>query len=329
MALEPKPIFGATAMEIIDRSYDHFEELAADVANWQLDFRQLSAGRRGHALLQLVHPGFSFTWARFQAPFEQRAISPPGLRTFSILSQRQPEVRWCGLPFTEETLVVTPRDGELTAISGHLFANYTFSIPETQLRSIAEQQFQTDWDDLAGESEASFRVPAPTMNSLRQTLAQLACAIRNRAPSIPIGAISSSCASAVINALLQSTERKAERRVRNRQRMISTVRDLIDHEIAGVETVADLCREAGVSERTLQYAFQELVGVSPKRYLLLQRLANVHRGLLFATPSTERVADVAIRFGFWHMGQFARDYRSVYGVNPSTTLKDSPKTRSH
>jgi len=35
------------------------------------------------------------------------------------------------------------------------------------------------------------------------------------------------------------------------------------------------------------------------------------------------VADVANRHGFWHMGQFAKDYRKTFGELPSETLKRS------
>jgi AraC family ethanolamine operon transcriptional activator len=41
-----------------------------------------------------------------------------------------------------------------------------------------------------------------------------------------------------------------------------------------------------------------------------------------AAPES-RVADIAIRWGFWHMGQFARDYRAMFGELPSETLKKS------
>lgn len=38
-----------------------------------------------------------------------------------------------------------------------------------------------------------------------------------------------------------------------------------------------------------------------------------------------RVSDIANRRGFWHMGLFARDYRSFFGELPSTTLGVSPR----
>jgi AraC family ethanolamine operon transcriptional activator len=86
-------------------------------------------------------------------------------------------------------------------------------------------------------------------------------------------------------------------------------------------TIRDLCREAGASERTLQYAFQDYFGLSPKRYVNAFRLDTVRRKLLAADPSTTSVGDVAGHMGFWHSGQFAATYLRFCGELPSETLK--------
>ena len=76
----------------------------------------------------------------------------------------------------------------------------------------------------------------------------------------------------------------------------------------------------GVSERTLRYAFREQLGVSPKQYLQLVRLGGVRRNLQLAAAGV-KIVDVANRWGFWHMGQFAADYRRQFGELPSETLR--------
>jgi len=44
--------------------------------------------------------------------------------------------------------------------------------------------------------------------------------------------------------------------------------------------VSDLCRAAGVSERTLEYAFKEIMGLAPVTYLIRLRLHRVRQALL-------------------------------------------------
>lgn len=82
----------------------------------------------------------------------------------------------------------------------------------------------------------------------------------------------------------------------------------------------ELCQAARVSERTLQYSFLEYFGVTPKTYLKAIRLNGVRKSLRRADPATTTVTEVAGQWGFWHMGQFAADYRKQFDELPSQTL---------
>jgi AraC family ethanolamine operon transcriptional activator len=86
-------------------------------------------------------------------------------------------------------------------------------------------------------------------------------------------------------------------------------------------TILDICQAAGVSQRTLEYAFLERFGVTPKTYLQAYRLNGVRKTLRQADPEATKIVDVANRWGFWHMGQFARDYQKLSGELPSETLR--------
>lgn len=90
---------------------------------------------------------------------------------------------------------------------------------------------------------------------------------------------------------------------------------------ATVPTAADLARDVGVTDRTLLRTFQEMVGLPPKRYLLLRELHAVRRGLRDAAASPATVADVLVRHGIWEFGRFAARYRGHFGELPSETLR--------
>ncbi len=83
----------------------------------------------------------------------------------------------------------------------------------------------------------------------------------------------------------------------------------------------DLWPSTSASERTLRRAFTEELGVGPKTYLNALRLNGAYRQLREADPSDTRVNDVAHRWGFWHMGQVAGDYRHLFGELPTRTLR--------
>jgi AraC family transcriptional regulator, ethanolamine operon transcriptional activator len=88
--------------------------------------------------------------------------------------------------------------------------------------------------------------------------------------------------------------------------------------------VADLCEAASVSERTLQYAFKEVMGMTPVTYLTRLRLHRVRQALRAATHGTTTVTTEALRWGFWHFGQFSRAYKDCFGELPSETLRRHP-----
>jgi transcriptional regulator GlxA family with amidase domain len=85
--------------------------------------------------------------------------------------------------------------------------------------------------------------------------------------------------------------------------------------------VADLCRAAAVSERTLEYAFKEILGMSPVAFLQRLRLHQVRQALRAGNRRTTTVSAVALKWGFWHFGDFSKAYKNCFGESPSDTLR--------
>ena len=110
--------------------------------------------------------------------------------------------------------------------------------------------------------------------------------------------------------------------LRNR-RLLEKAAVLADSQEDSPLGLADLCAEAQVSERTLINTFKRELWMTPKAFIKGHRLFRVHRELWRATPAKTRVSDVANSWGFWHMGQFAADYRKTFNELPSDTLNRS------
>jgi AraC family transcriptional regulator, ethanolamine operon transcriptional activator len=89
-------------------------------------------------------------------------------------------------------------------------------------------------------------------------------------------------------------------------------------------SVTDLCRAAGVSERTLEYAFRDVMRLTPVAYLIRLRLHRVREGLLASTHGTTTVTTEAVNWGFWHFGEFSHAYKECFGELPSDTLRRPP-----
>ena len=87
--------------------------------------------------------------------------------------------------------------------------------------------------------------------------------------------------------------------------------------------VADLCEALGVSERTLQNAFQTVMGLPPIAFLRRLRLHRARQELREADPESTTVSSVALDWGFSHFGEFSQAYKDCFGELPSETLNKS------
>ena len=96
-------------------------------------------------------------------------------------------------------------------------------------------------------------------------------------------------------------------------------------EAAGESTVslADLCQAAGVSARTLQYAFRDTYEMTPLQYFKVRRLHRAHRSLKAATPERGAVKRAALSAGLTELGRFSVEYRALFGKSPSATLTEN------
>jgi len=116
----------------------------------------------------------------------------------------------------------------------------------------------------------------------------------------------------------------SNRRLRNERegtpRQISEALDFMRANMHHPLTLSEVAEAAGISVRSLQYGFRRFRSVTPFAYLRGIRLEAAQIELsspLNALP----IRDVALKWGFAHMGHFAARYRATYGESPSETAR--------
>lgn len=100
---------------------------------------------------------------------------------------------------------------------------------------------------------------------------------------------------------------------------ILEVMDYIDEHPDEELSTAELAGIARISVRALQAGFRDLTGMSPRAYVRDVRLDRVH--LELGSGASGSISDVATRWGFYHLGRFAQQYRERFGVLPSETAR--------
>jgi transcriptional regulator GlxA family with amidase domain len=124
---------------------------------------------------------------------------------------------------------------------------------------------------------------------------------------------------AILRACANVESRAPRPRVRARDRALRKALELIGDPHAEPVRLEKLSRAVNVSWRTLDYAFREHYGMTPKSYLTAVRLNKARKDLLAAEPG-ETVEGIAARWGFFHPSRFAARYREQFGELPSQTI---------
>jgi AraC-like DNA-binding protein len=84
--------------------------------------------------------------------------------------------------------------------------------------------------------------------------------------------------------------------------------------------MSDVADVVGISHRSLQIGFRRFRNATPTAYLRRVRLEACHTELSLPENNLP-VNEIALKWGFTHMGRFAAQYRSAFGVYPSQTVK--------
>lgn len=123
---------------------------------------------------------------------------------------------------------------------------------------------------------------------------------------------------AVLDTLLSSVvDRSRVEGMRVRQKIARKAEEYLRMCCRDPISISDLCAAVGTARRTLHLGFVELYGVPPMQYLRAIRLGGAREDLINARRRDLRVTDVAMKWGFEHLGRFALAYRDFFRALPS------------
>jgi AraC family ethanolamine operon transcriptional activator len=308
---------------VFHRAFHNFDELTEAARAWDLEFSQLDRGLFHGELVQLGNERLNISTARFNRHIFQKGVPPQGLRTFVIPADSTQQFLWRRKEVTGEQVLAFPKDGELDAVSQPGFQVFTLSFSEDILAETRESLELPTSQNLLANNEVGTLQPE-SLHFIREWLKTffqdvvqgiiqgnshlLQDVLEHELPGQLLKSLAFQQAFPTPSPLL-------------RHKALKRVEDYLDAFPTTPHTVRELCRVAQASERTLEYAFLERFGLSPKAYLQAFRLNGVRKALRFTDPALESVTDLATCWGFWHMGQFAKDYRRLFAESPSVTLK--------
>lgn len=308
---------------LVNRVYEDVDEFGAESHRWDLDFRQLDCGRYHGEIFQVLLGRIMFAEARCTRILQQVGSAPSGMKTIGIPGGDDVRFNWRSQSVTGNDIIVFPNSRELCSVSQSDFHVFTISLPECLLAGVVDR-LEAGKVILAMEQER-ISCPLPMMQQLRAVLRRFVQTVKANPALLGDPSfvrelefeIPRLCVQAMINERSYSTP--CDGWVRGK--VVRRSLEFISQNELDSLTVKDVCKTVGVSERTLQYAFLDHFSVTPKAYLKAVRLTGVRRELKRSMAQDTTIAEVAKNWGFWHMGQFAADYRKHFGELPSATRR--------
>ena len=290
---------------------------------WNQQYCQISSGVFNGCVTEIDTGAIRITVERMNRAMLQRGELPKGCIAVGIPLVFQGHARLCGTHSHIDGLhFFSGRDGfEFVSPENHLLVDLEF-YPARFTQPLMQEALARIGTRL-GDRSRVLDMPSAAMGSMRSVLRTLLQTISNDPQLLERPAVRESFEKSLVFALTELLDAEA----RDTSSPLSTPRNWQLVKAAWLEientasdcplSVAELVSQLRVSRRSLQYAFNETLAVNPAAYLRIERLNRVRQVL----NEVNSVTEAATRFGFWHFGHFAAEYRALFGELPSETFR--------
>lgn len=282
-----------------------------------LECSQISKGVFEGSLTQVITPNVILSHHQMNQKIIQEGTGLKNYLTFLVPGNFYQDFIWRNIRFKGNTIGILRGGMEHFCISQSNFVGIPVSIKQEYLNKLALDLGHPNFiDDI--KQEEYFHISERSAKILQFWVLHIC-----QSQMLNEHLISYEVPKMIISSIIKS-EKKRDLRFKANNRTFKRAKDLIHNEPEDCHTVKELCNRLGVSERSLQYAFSELTGVSPKKYILFYKMNEIKRKI--QSNQYNRLIDVTLAFGFWHSGQFAKDYKNLFGKLPSQHLRKSVQT---
>lgn len=300
------------------------QEHAGSLPQWALQYEQLSQGAFRGRVEHITLPGAYMVRETMNRSVRQQGEIGRHMVGFAMVLEPGGEAICNGQRFGAGALLVG-RGDDLDLCNSGASQIGAFSADCELVHDLSQRIFErpaAPWLDqqvavrvdpvvaqaLRAQLHRAFGVPPPTAR------------LPWEMPSASAAQLRDAMLLAFLDALPLQADTSHLTSVARRRRIVHRAREMVMERPDDPPSLPDICRHVGASPRKLNYCFQDVVGMSPARYLRVLRLNAVRRQLKAGRSQRIGVHDAAARWGFWHLGLFAADYRRQFGELPSQTL---------
>ncbi|WP_420106677.1 helix-turn-helix domain-containing protein [Herbaspirillum huttiense] len=303
------------------------DEPAHNLTDWEQRYDEITCGAYEGVLQEWQSSGLQIFREASSRAVRQSCQVWPDAFWFGI-EVRTSGMRINGRQVGEDVVMTRPGACEFELVTPDAHEIYGIVVQRDALQSSAARlgcMAALDWKRL-GQAEL-LKVDHQGLEECRQQIAAL-LTLAGQASGAQAHAALQLRQEAVLVALLAmldegEIEAEAGASFLRRRRIVNDAREFaMAHQDSPV-TVPMLCEAVHVSRRTLQYCFEDVLGISPMSYLRSLRLNGVRRALCEGDGSQAvgSIGDIAAAWGFANFSQFSCDYKKLFGQTPSAMLQ--------
>jgi AraC family ethanolamine operon transcriptional activator len=317
------PVAGAPRTdEIISLDFDDVLDFAEHVRPWDLEYMQVRRGPFRSRGLIAPFGALTLGVAHINQAIVHRVTVPSGQHSVFALSPDSAAWFLGDRPLRSGDCMIVRGGETFEAVTRGSISGYAVSfdeavwlqsgewyapLPEHSRRGLSIEHFGVDWvGHVQALSNAMFRMvtargPMFDASAVRASLGeQLLIHIRNGRGT-------------------EQDEASTHRARARRRAAVQRAREFIDARLSDQIRLEQVCRYACAQSRTLEYGFREMFDTPMVGYIKALRMNRVHRLLRNPSQRHRTVSELALDTGFWHLSQFASDYKKFFGESPSQT----------
>jgi len=307
---------------IVNYSFSGFDEIEMVVKAWDLKICKLNKTDYKGSLLQIFNDNVIISNVDFGNTLKIEGTPPKKYRSFGIPKINCPPFYWRNKNLTDKTIQIYQPGSELFMINKFQMGAIDVAVSEEYFYQLCKELKYDCVLDIIDKNE-SIECELRLLRKLQNKLAVITETIKKIEPSkyiLLLNEINIEIPILLIKTLATTnpTHKLDEPFIKTRG--FKKALDAILQFSTDYHSLSDLCHTAGVSARTLQYVFKEKLGVTPIAFIKSYKLKNIYNILKNKSGNIVFVSDVSNEYGFCHMGQFAKDYREMFGELPSNTL---------
>lgn len=316
-----------------------FDEVRASVADVFKPHRLTVTGHANELHSRLHHTRWGNLSLNLLDYGSEVIIEPDQLEDFFLL--QIPLQGQAGIECGGQEFISSPLAASLVSPTLALRMRWGEACPQAILRierTVLERHAQRHFGDAARgalEFAPEFALTSPQGQCVMQLLPLLAEIMSTEAHPLRNPLAFEQFESTLLNALIYGQPNSVRNSMTRERRPLAPfyvrrVEEYIRAHLQEPLTIERLAEFGNVSPSTLFAAFKHCHGVTPMVFVRQLRLERVRMDLIGAEagngPGRSSVTDIALKWGFAHLGRFSMEYKRAFGESPSESLRTRRET---